>query len=412
MEIKTGPAEKNGFPALLQYRSFLLIWLGNTVSRFGDALDSIAFMWMIYIMTGSLILMGTIMAVNALPSLIFGMIAGVFVDRMAKRKVMIAADLLRGISTAFVALLFFFGTLEIYYLYIFTFFNSCCEVFAHPARASAMQLLVRKEHYLTANSLREASNSAAQIIGTGVAALILGIWSIGTAILIDAFTFIFSAFTAVAAPFDESIPPGKPLSADAVLTEMKEGLNIIKNSIVLAVAVTISCLANFLLTPFNILVPAYSDRILMAGSKGYGLIEMSFTIGMIIGALAIAQLGGRFKKSTLILVGFVALGLGIGLLGIVNNLYMAISICGITGAFIPFISTSAITIVQEITPRDKMGRVSSIMGTLCMLGLPLGYAVSGFIASGLDIQNTFFFLGLFICLMTVPVIFIKEFMRC
>lgn len=412
MEIKTNISEKSGFSALLQYKSFMLIWLGNTVSRFGDAIDTIAFMWMVYKLTDSLIMMGTIMAVNALPSLIFGMIAGVFVDRMVKRKVMIITDLLRGASTALIALLYLTGSLEIYCLYIFTFFNSCCEVFASPARASAMQMLVKKEHYMTANSLREASTSTAQIIGTGIAAFIIGIWSIGAAILIDAFTFIFSAFTAVAANFKESISNDrKPLSIGTVFTELKEGIDIIKESTVLTVATIIACLVNLLLTPFNVLVPAYSDRILMAGAKGYSLIEMSFTIGIIIGAIAIGQIGGRLKKSILILSGFVALGMGIGLLGIIKNIYAAVIICSISGAFLPFISTSTMTIVQEITPRDKMGRISSILGTLCLLGLPVGNAVSGFIASGLNIQNTFLLLGLLICLMTVPVFFIKEFMK-
>lgn len=412
MEVKTSLDTPKGFSALFQYKSFILIWLGNTVSRFGDALDSIAFMWMIYKMTGSLIMMGTIMAVNALPSLVFGMIAGVFVDRLLKRKVMIITDLLRGLSTAFIAVLFITGTLEIYYLYIFTFFNSCCEVFASPARASAMQLLVKKEHYMAANSLREASTSAAQIIGTGIAALILGLWGIGIAVLIDAFTFIFSAFTAVVAHFDEILTNAhKPLSVSAIFTELKEGIDIIKSSIVLTVGVSLACLVNLLVTPFNILTPAYSDRILMAGSKGYSLIEMSFTIGIIIGAIAMGQFGGRFKKSILILAGFVTLGIGIGLLGLVNNLYVAISICGISGASLPLISTSTMTIVQEITPRDKMGRIISILGTLCLLGMPVGYAVSGFIASGLNIQNTFLILGLLICLITVPVFFIKEFMK-
>jgi len=412
MEVKTDIPEKSGFSALFQYKSFMLIWLGNTVSRFGDAIDSIAFMWMIYKMTGSLIMMGTIMAVNALPSLIFGMIAGVFADRLSKRKVMIITDLLRGVSTAFVAFLFIIGSLEVYYLYIFTFFNSCCEVFASPARASAMQILVEKEHYLAANSLREASSSAAQIIGTGIAALILGLWGVGIAVLIDAFTFIFSAFTAIIANFDEIIAnASKPLSVNAIFIELKEGIDIIKNSIVLTVATVIACLVNLLLTPFNILAPAYSDKILMAGAKGYSLISMSFTIGIIIGAIIIGQLGGRFKKSTLIISGFIVLGMGIGLLGIVKNLYAAIGICSISGAFLPLISTSSVTIVQEITPRDKMGRISSILGTLCLVGLPVGYAVSGFIASGLDIQNTFLILGFLICFTTVPVFFIKEFMK-
>lgn len=412
MNADTQAVERNGFPALLQYRSFMLIWLGNTVSRFGDAIDSIAFMWMIYKLTGSFIMMGTIMAVNALPSLIFGLMAGVLVDRMSKRKAMIVTDLLRFAATAFIAFLFMTDNLQVYYLYVFTFFNSACEVFAHPARASAMQLLVRKEHYLPANSLREASSSAAQIIGMGLAAAILGLWGIGTAILVDALTFLFSAITAIVARIEENLKAVKePISPVVIFRELKEGMSLIRESTVLTVAVVLACLANLLLTPYNILIPAYSDKILLAGAKGYSFIEMAFTTGIIIGAVLLGQIGSRFRKSILILSGFAVLGLGIGALGFIGNLYIAVLVCGFTGIFLPFINTSAITIVQEITPNEKMGRISSILGTLCMLGMPLGYAISGFIASGLEIQTTFMIMGLLIFIMVIPVLFIKEFTK-
>jgi DHA3 family macrolide efflux protein-like MFS transporter len=273
-----------------------------------------------------------------------------------------------------------------------------------------MQLLVRKEHYLPANSLREASSSAAQIIGMGLAAVILGLWGIGMAIMIDALTFLFSGITAMAARIDGDLTAEKEaISPRVMLNELKEGTSLIRNNTVLAVTVVLACLANLLLTPYNLLIPAYSDKILLAGAKGYSFIEMAFTIGIIIGALLLGQIGGRFRKSVLILAGFAVFGLGIASLGFIDSLYIAVLVCGLNGIFLSFINTSAITIVQEITPKDKMGRVSSILSTLAMLGMPLGYAISGFIASGLEIQTTFLVLGLLIFIMVIPVLFIKEF---
>ncbi|MGE5631848.1 MAG: MFS transporter [Caulobacteraceae bacterium] len=352
------------------------------------------------------------MAVNALPSLLFGMAAGVFVDRLDKRKIMIAADLLRGISTALIAFLFITGSLKVYYLYIFTFFNSFCEIFAYPARASAMQVLVNKEHYLSANSLKEASTSAAQIVGTGFAAYVLGFWSIGAAVLIDAVTFFISAFTAAAAKIENTTSAGNSaLNIKAFLEELKEGFMIVKGNTVLFISVILAFVANLALAPFNILVPVYSDKILLAGAKGYSFIEMSFTIGIILGSVALGQIGHKFKKSILILAGFAALGTGVALLGFVYGLYIAVTVCTITGAFIPLINTCTNTLIQETTPKDMMGRVSSTLGTLCMLGLPLGYAASGFIAEGLNVQATFMVLGALITFTIVPVLFVKEFFR-
>jgi len=85
MESKTEIKQQNGLSVLLQYPDFIKVWIGRTISRFGDVLDGIAFMWLMYKLTGSTLWMGTVMVVSAIPSL-FGMAAGVVVDSMDKKR--------------------------------------------------------------------------------------------------------------------------------------------------------------------------------------------------------------------------------------------------------------------------------------------------------------------------------------
>ncbi|MCQ1528398.1 MFS transporter [Lutispora saccharofermentans] len=409
MELSGVETEKRGYRALLQYKDFLKIWAGNTISRFGDAIDSIAFLWMVYKMTGSTLMMGTVMAVNAAPAVLFGMPAGVLVDRMDKKKVMIITDLLRGITTALMAFLYISGMISLWHLYVLTFINSFCEVFASPARASVMQVLVDKKHYLPANSLRQASSSAAEIAGTAVAAVVMGYIGIGAAILIDSATFFLSSFTAIIAKIDIISNKNEPLNMKQFYFEFVEGVTVIKSNIILLVSLTMACLVNLVLAPFNVLLPEYSDKILTAGEKGMSLVLMSFTVGMIAGSLVIGQIGDRFKRSTLIIAGFLGLGIGMMSFGFISYIGLACAAAGVTGVFIPIISAGSMTLMQESTPVDKMGRVMATTSTLCLLGLPLGYAVSGILASGINILTTFKFVGVLIILISIPPIFIKQF---
>ncbi|HCJ58551.1 MAG TPA: hypothetical protein DHV55_15220 [Clostridiaceae bacterium] len=409
MEFNAAETEKRGYGALLKYKDFLKIWAGNTISRFGDAIDSIAFLWMVYKMTGSTLMMGTVMAVNAAPAVLFGMPAGVLVDRMNKKNVMIFTDLLRGFSTAIMAFLYISDMVSLWHLYILTFINSSCEVFASPARASVMQVLVDKKHYLPANSLRQASSSAAEIAGTAVAAVVMGYIGIGAAILIDSATFFISSFTAIIARIDTIGNKAISLNMKQFYFEFTEGIAVIKSNIVLLVSLTMACLVNLVLAPFNVLLPVYSDKILMAGEKGMSFILMSFTIGMIASSLLIGQIGDRFKRSALVIAGFMGLGSGMLSFGFINNIELACFAAAIGGAFIPVISAGSMTLMQESTPVDKMGRVSSTATTLSLLGLPLGYAVSGIMAYGINVLTTFKLVGVMIIIISIPPIFIKKF---
>lgn len=410
MENKSEIKQKNGFMALLQYPDFMKVWFGRTISRFGDALDGIAFMWLMYKLTGSTLLMGTVMAVSTIPSL-FGMVAGVLVDRMDKKQVMVWTDLLRGVSTAIIALLYMVGSLQIWQLFAFAFFNSLCEVFSMPARTSAMQVVVRKEHYLESNSLIQASGAAAEIIGMGAAAAIIGLWGIGIAILIDAFTFILAGMTAMMAKIERVVEQNGRLNFSRFTSELLEGVNIIKSNVLISINIILGCVINILLAPFNVLMPVYSDKILYAGEKGYSLMGIGVMVGIILGSLVIGEIGNRFKKSTTIIVGLMGFGLGIALLGIVDNLIIALILCVFIGSFLPITSASGMAVVQEYTPKEKMGRVAATRSTIGLLGMPLGYAISGFVGESLDVQLTYIIIGVIVILICIPPLFNKEYRR-
>lgn len=410
METKTEITKQQGFGVLLRYPDFLKIWLGRTISRFGDALDGIAFMWLMYKLTGSTLLMGTVMAVSAVPSL-FGMAAGVLVDRMDKKKVMVWMDLLRGISTGSIGLLYMAGGLEVWHLYAFALFNSACEVLAHPARTSAMQVLVNREHYLSANSLSQASGAAAEILGMGAAAAIIGFSGVGMAILIDGATFVISGFTAIFARMGYTTEAKESLTFKKFLSELFDGFHTIKSNVLILINIILGCLVNILLAPFNVLMPVYSDKVLHAAEQGYSIMGIAIMSGTILGSLILGQLGHRIKKSSLIIGGFIAFGVFIAALGFVSSLFAAAVFSALIGICLPIISATSMSVVQAHTPHEMMGRVSSTISTIALMGLPLGYAISGFIGQSLNVQLTYILLGVTMVIICIPPLLNKEFRK-
>ncbi|KAF9117426.1 hypothetical protein BGX30_005499 [Mortierella sp. GBA39] len=135
------------------------------ISRFGDSVDSIAYSWMVYLLTGSELLMGTLYAINFVPGIAFSMFTGVLVDRWSKKKVVIVTNAGRGITVTVTALLYFIGDLQPWHLFIFTFINSTLECFSTPAEMSLVPRILPKELLLSGNSLTSSASRTAELAG-------------------------------------------------------------------------------------------------------------------------------------------------------------------------------------------------------------------------------------------------------
>lgn len=129
---------KQGIGELIRIRPYMQFMLSKVVSRFGDSIDSIAYSWMVYILTGSKVLMGTLLAVNFLPSIFLGLFAGALVDRMSLKKVIVITNTGRGLFVGITALLFGLGQLEVWHLFVITILNSLLECFTIPAEVSSV----------------------------------------------------------------------------------------------------------------------------------------------------------------------------------------------------------------------------------------------------------------------------------
>ena len=185
--------------SLWRHRDFLLLWLGQSVSRLRDQFTGLAIpVIAVYVLAAKPLEMGFLGFAGTLPFLLFGLLVGVWVDRRGRRAVLIRADLGRGLMIATIAALGLVGLLHMAYLYVFSFLIGILTVFFDVAYQAYLPALVERNQLVDANSKLETSNSVANTGGPALAGAVIELFKAPFAMIFDAASFFFSAATLIA----------------------------------------------------------------------------------------------------------------------------------------------------------------------------------------------------------------------
>ena len=409
MEVKI--TKKQGFIKLIQARNYRTLLTANFISRFGDSVDSIAYAWMVYILTGSKLLMGTLFALNFIPNIVFSLFSGVFADYFPKKRTVLLCDLGRGTVVSLTALLFLTSHLQVWHLFIFTIVNSTFETFGQPARGTILPLIIKKEDFQSAISLSSSAASFAELLGTGVAAALIGLIGIAGAIFVDAATFFISFILILTIKLENDNVNKKPINIDIFKENMKEGLKYLKENKIIKTCIILFATINIMFTPLNVLMPVFSRDFLRSGELGLSILGIGISSGMIIGGLSVSVIGHKFKKINLMSIGIFVIGVcyaALGFIIILNLSYsLTLALAGfmffLVGLFIPIATTPIQAFIMEKIPTEVMGRVFAVMGMLMMCSIPLGAFLTGVITEYVKIINLFIVMGVCTSLLAIGI---------
>ncbi len=387
---------------LLKNHAYLKLFLASAISRFGDSIDMIAYGFMVYELTGSKLLLATTYIVNVIPNIIFSSFSGTLVDFFSKKKIMVLGDMLRAIAVAITAILFMRGILVPWHIFVLTFINSTIETFVAPCKYTAKVLLVNKEDLPIVNSTMESITKLIELAGLGIAGVIIGLGGIGSALLVDAATFVLSGLiiSRITFPHQEE----KVLNRQSFFSSYKEGFSYILNHrVFLWLGLCVTAL-NFLVTPINAMSAAYVDEILKAGAIGLSMISIAQVSGMILGGLILGKINKHLSLSTMTFIGL--LFTGAGFIGMVlphyfqnGKLVIGILSIFILGFFIVFANAGLSTFFMTYINKGMLARVNAILSMLGMSANPLGAFASGIIATVFGLTPLFIGFGLIFVLM-------------
>ncbi len=409
--------QSTGIISLLKNSNFVFLLIANVVSRFGDAIDAIAYGWMVYELTGSKLLLGTLFAVNAIPNIILSPFAGGLADRVNKKKLMFMSYIGRGIIVCILAVMYITNILRPWHLFVFTIINSSLETLMTPASMAILPLIVPKESFLSANAFTSSINTFAELIGTGLAGLIIGIWGTGGAILVDGATFFLSAMLIIFVRITVVKNETSLLDIKSYGRDLKEGITIVFKNSIIRVAILLFAIINFCLAPINVLMPVYITEILKSGPEVYSLLGMALALGTILGGILVGSFGSKFKISNLIIGGFFIMGIFYSLLSVpgtvVDNKFISIGIATMCyfgmGFMIPGVIAPLKSHLMTSVEPSLLGRVVAFLGMVNLSAIPLGSALAGVLSEIMSISLLFLVAGIGISMISLSLLFNKTF---
>lgn len=262
--------------ATLRQRNFALLWLAGLISNAGDWVLFIGLPIYIFLLTHSVLAVSLMMLVGRIPNVLIGSLAGVFVDRWDRRRIMIAANLL--LAVALLPLLLVRGAGLVWIAYAANFVSSAIEQFFNPAQSALIPRLVGEEHIVAANSLNSLANNLARLVGPAIGGVVAATLGLTGMVAIDAASFLIGAalialivapraVTAARPDQDQdhiaAVTPAEEVGAFVRMwREWLDGLRVIRRERVLAVlllALSITMLGEGVI---GVLYPVFVYRVL------------------------------------------------------------------------------------------------------------------------------------------------------
>lgn len=385
------------YPNLFSNRSFTLLWVGQTVSYLGDYFYFLAIPVMVNRLTGSTMMVGLAVMAEALPSLLLGPIAGVFVDRWNRKATMIAANIARGLLVLLCLLVRTPEQVWIYYLA--GFLMACASRFFFPAQNAVLPLIVTDPgDLLAANGLMQAVMTIGMLAGPALAGFTIGVWGAAVAFLFDSFSFFFSAvavslMSIPGAARRTGVRAGHP--ARAVWEEMKDGMAFVFTNRYLAPLMGGLTVASLSTGAINVVWVPYLQATFGIGPEGLGIVDSAQGTGMLLGGLALGYLAAaHIKKIHMAVVCLIMIGLFFIGMGRAPSFSIIIVMAFGMGLFMVPAGSVLNTILQMVVPNDTRGRVSSAVNAIATAAGLIAMATASLFGERVGLRNVYLICGL------------------
>jgi MFS family permease len=360
------------FSLLYRYPAFGRLWVGRSISLFGDAFTLIALPWFVLQVTDSGTATAGILLSLQLPAILTSMSIGSLIDRFQPRAIITIDNGLRTLIIGTIPILHWFGLLELWLLFLLTFLAGMLVPATEVGSRSVLPDLVEDKDLDAANMLWSFSLNLSLVVGPAVAGLLVASFGGPSVLLIDAATFAVMALVAATMP---NVERGKP-SMQAPLSE-RLGLRQLWDMKVVRYTTLLSLVFFFSYGPLEAAMPVYSDAILQTDARGYGLLWSALAVGALIGTLSSTTLSQRLRLGVALpLIAFLW-GASLLPMAFTNHLWLACGLLLLGGLMWGPYTPMETTLLQRNVPKEQLGRVFGARSTLLTGGSPLGLAVGG-----------------------------------
>ncbi|MCP4423610.1 MAG: MFS transporter [Chloroflexi bacterium] len=375
--------------ATLRNRNFSLLWVAGLVSLIGNWILIAALPFHIYAVTGSALATSGWLMAYIVPGILFGSIAGVFVDRWDRRRTMIGASLLQA---AVIPLLLLAQSAEwIWVVYLVAFIESSLSQFFSPAENALLPTLVGEEHLISANSLNSLNDNLARLVGPAIGGALLGLVGFGSVIVADAISYLLAAVlillvhapTAVTAVAAELAPDSAASQWIKTWREWLAGLKLIVQDQLLSRTFLVMGIALFGDAIFSAVMVVFAQEYVGLNALQFSWVLIARGIGGLIGGLLLGKMGKKVSFAQLITWGLIVVGVVMLAMIRFPSLYVMLPLTGLVG--IPSIAwyVSIQTVLQQGTEDAYRGRVFGALGTTISILMLISSGLAGILTDQL-----------------------------
>jgi MFS family permease len=381
----------------LQHRNYRLFFGGQSISLIGTWITRVATSWLVYRLTGSLVLLGVVAFCGQIPTLLLAPFAGVIVDRSDRLRILLYTQTLSMLQSFALAAVVFTGTVTVPIILALQVLQGVINAFDTPARQTfVVEMVEDRADLANAIALNSSMVNASRILGPSIGGVVIAAVGEGWCFLIDGVSYI----AVIASLLIMTVEPRElPIAEHHMLEELRTGFRYVSSFLPVRTSLILLALISTLGMPYTVLMPAIATNLLHGGPHTLGFLMTASGVGALAGALYLASRRSVRGLGRAIVFSTSVFGLGLIAFSMSRNLWLSLLVLPFVGGGMMVTMAATNTIIQTIVTDELRGRVMAFY-TMAFLGTaPIGSLIAGVVADRIGSPNTILIGGI-CCLIT------------
>jgi len=371
----------------LAYRNYRLFFGGQVVSLVGTWITTTATNWLVYRLTGSAVLLGTVAFASQLPSFLLGPFAGILVDRIDRHRLLVVTQTISMLQSFALAALVFSGHVTIGWLIALGIVQGLVNAFDMPARqAFLLTMIEKKEDLGNAIALNSSMVNLARLIGPSIAGVVIAAVGEGWCFAIDGVSYC--AVIGALVRMRIAPPAARPARERRAISEFVEGFRYAFGFKPIRSVIVLLAVVSLVGVPYSVLMPVFATMVFYGGPHTLGILMTSSGCGALLGALWLAGRRSVVGLGRVIPIAAAVFGAGLIAFSVAPALWLAIPCLVLAGFGFMVQMASSNTIIQTIVDDEKRGRVMSFYMMAFLGTAPFGSLLAGYLSAQIGPAHT------------------------
>lgn len=368
-------------------RNYRLFFSGQVVSLVGTWITTTATNWLIYRLTGSALMLGTVGFAGQFPAFLFGPVAGIFVDRWDRHRLLVVTQTLSMLQSFALAVLVLSGRITLEWILVLSIFQGLVNSFDMPARQAFLLTMIENKADLgNAIALNSSMVNLARLIGPSVAGVMIALTGEGWCFFVDGVSYI----GVIAGLLMMRITPRQavPQKRGSAVLQFREGFRYAFGFRPIRSIMLLLALVSLVGMPYSVLMPIFAATVFHGGPRTLGLLMTSSGCGALLGALWLAQRKSVIGLGRVIPIASGLFGVGLIAFSFTRVLWLALPCLVVAGFGFVVQMASSNTVIQTIVDDEKRGRVMSFYMMAFLGSAPFGSLIAGWLSSRIGAAET------------------------